>query len=54
MLPFAATWMDFEGIMQSEISQTEEDKYYMISLNVGIQKIQQSSEYYEKEADSQI
>ena len=31
-LPFAATWMDLEGIMLSEISQTEKDKYYMISL----------------------
>ena len=24
--------MDLEGIMQSEISQTEKDKYHMISL----------------------
>ena len=31
-LPFAATWMDLEGIMLSEISQMEKDKYYMISL----------------------
>ena len=26
ILPFAATWMDLEGIMLSEISQTEKDK----------------------------
>ena len=26
------TWMDLDGIMQSEISQTEKDKYYRISL----------------------
>ena len=32
ILPFAATWMDLEGIMLSEISQTEKDKYCMISL----------------------
>ena len=32
ILPFATTWMDLEGIMLSEISQTEKDKYYMISL----------------------
>ena len=25
------TWMDLEGVMLSEISQTEKDKYYMIS-----------------------
>ena len=26
ILPFAATWMDLEGIMQGEISQTEDRK----------------------------
>ena len=32
IMPFATTWMDLEGIMLSEISQTEEGKYHMISL----------------------
>ena len=32
ILPFAATWMDLEDIMPSEISQTEKNKYCMISL----------------------
>ena len=36
ILPFAATWMDLEGIMLSEISQTEKDKYSMISHICGI------------------
>ena len=36
ILPFAATWMDLEGIMLSEISQTEKDKYHMISFLCGI------------------
>ena len=36
ILPFAATWMDLEGIILSEISQTEKDKYCMISLTCGI------------------
>ena len=36
ILSFAATWMDLEGIMLSEISQTEKDKYWMISLICGI------------------
>ena len=36
ILPFAATWMDSEGIMLSEISQTEKDKYFMISFICGI------------------
>ena len=32
ILPFAATWMGWEGIMLSERNQTEKDKYSMISL----------------------
>ena len=38
ILPFTATWMNLEGIMlcESEMSQTEKDKYYMISLICGI------------------
>ena len=30
MLPFAATWMDLEGILPNEIGQTEKNKYCMI------------------------
>ena len=30
--PFATTWMELEGIMLSEISQAEKDKYHMFSL----------------------
>ena len=52
ILPFAATWIDLEGIMLSEISHTEKDKYYMISLICVASKIQQTSEYNKKEADS--
>ena len=36
ILLFAATWMDLEGIMLSEISQREEDKHCMMSLICGI------------------
>ena len=32
ILSCETTWMDLEGIMSSEISQTEKDKYHMISL----------------------
>ena len=35
ILPFATTWMKLEGIMLSEISQAEKDKYQMISLICG-------------------
>ena len=36
ILPFGTTWMDLEGITLSEISQTEKDKYHMVSLIYGI------------------
>ena len=29
---FVATWMDLETVIMSEVSQTEEGKYHMISL----------------------
>ena len=36
IVPFVATWMDLEGVILSEISQTEKDKYHMTSLICGI------------------
>ena len=36
IMPFAATWMQLEILILSEISQTEKDKYHMISLTCGI------------------
>ena len=33
---FASVWMDLDGVMLSEISHTEKDKYCMISLICGI------------------
>ena len=36
IMPFAATGMDLEIIIVSEASQTEKDKYHMISLIYGI------------------
>ena len=36
IMPFAATWMDLDIIILSEVSQTEKDKYHMISLICGI------------------
>ena len=32
ILPFATMWMELEGVMLSEISQTEKDMYHMTSL----------------------
>ena len=34
--PFAATWMDLEIIILSEVSQTEKNKFHMILLICGI------------------
>ena len=31
IMPFAAMWLDLEIIILSEVSQTEKDKYHMIS-----------------------
>ena len=36
IMPFAATWMQLEMIILSEVSQKEKDKYHMISLICGI------------------
>ena len=44
ILPFTITWMDLQGIILSEINQTEIDKYCMISLIHGIWKIKQTSD----------
>ena len=39
ILPFATAWMDLEDILLREISQSEEDKYSMISLICAIKRI---------------
>ena len=36
IMPFAATWIDLGIIILSEVSQTEKEKYHMISLTCGI------------------
>ena len=36
IMPFTATGMDLEIIILSEVSQSEKDKYHMISLTCGI------------------
>ena len=41
IVPFAAAWMQLEIIILSEVSQTEKDKYHMISLICGIQNMAQ-------------
>ena len=36
IVPFAATQMDLEIVIPSEVSQTEKEKYHMISLLCGV------------------
>ena len=33
-LLFTSTWMELEGIMRSEISQSEKDNFHMVLLTV--------------------
>ena len=43
IMPFAATWMDLEIIIPSEISQKKKDRYHMISLTCGIKNMTQKT-----------
>ena len=36
IMPLAATWMELENLILSEMSQKDKDKYHMISLITGI------------------
>ena len=36
IISFAVTWMNLEIVILSEVSQTQKDKYHMISLICGI------------------
>ena len=38
IMPFVATRMDVQIIILTEVSQTEKDKYHMMSLTCGIFK----------------
>ena len=38
IMPFAATWMDYEIVILSEVSHTEKEKYHMASFVSGIYK----------------
>ena len=48
IMPFAATWLEIETLILSELSQKEKDKYHMISLISGIQYVAQMNPSIEK------
>ena len=54
IMPFAATWMDLEMIILSEVSQTEKDKYCIISHICGISKNATDELICEEEIESQM
>ena len=49
ILPFVTTWMDLKGIMLSEISQTEEDKYHIMSRISGTFKKKKKAHRYREQ-----
>ena len=51
-MPFAATWMNLEIIILSEVSQTEKDKHHMIWLIHGVKKNVTKELIYKIEIDS--
>ena len=38
IMPFPATWMELESVIQSEVSQKEKNKYHMLTNIYGIKK----------------
>ena len=52
IMSFAATCMDLEITILSKVSQTEKDKYHMISLLCGILKNDTNELIYKTEIDS--
>ena len=53
IMPFAATWMNLEIVILSEVSQTQKDKY-RISLICGIYKKCTNELIYKTEVESRM
>ena len=53
IMSFAATWMQLEILILSEVSQREKDKYCTTSLRCGISNMAQMNLSTRTETDSQ-
>ena len=54
IMPFAATWMDLEIVILSAVSQTEKDKYHMISHMWNLKKNGTNKLIYKTEIEPQM
>ena len=52
-MPLAATWMQLEIIILSEVTQTEKDKYHVIITYMWNLKYGTNEPIYKTETDSQ-
>ena len=52
ILPLATTWMNLKIVTLGEVSQTDKDKYYIVSVTCGILK-ETNELIYKTETDSQ-
>ena len=50
IMPFAATWVELEVVILSEVSQTEKDKYHLYAESK--KKIDTNEHIYKTETDS--
>ena len=53
IMPFAATWMDLEIVILSEVSQTKEEEYCMASIIYVESKMKWHEFAYKTETDSE-
>ena len=54
IMPFAATWMDLEIVILSEVSQKEKDKWYDIAYMWNLKKKGANELIYRTEIESQM
>ena len=54
IMPFAKTWMHLESVIQSEVSQKEKNKYYVLICTCGIKKIEIDDLIHKAEIETQM